>query len=200
MPVRSKLPCAAALAACCLLSAGGGCCVKKGFVVRSDWSLEVNRVPWMTGHGAKYEECKSCPAKDGKDSDKNCPADGGHGPADQQAGPPQEPLPGPPGHSRLHPVPIGPAFGPMPSEPQPAPHDAALEPPEAADKPSLDGPREPAQEELRPPSDEAPSPDRGPANSGVSRPTARRTSWTFVGAANSTNATAKPRPKTSVIR
>jgi len=198
MPVRTKMPCVAALAACCLLfTAGSGCCVKKGFVVRSDWSLEVNRVPWMTSHGPKYEECKACPHKDGKDCEKDCPAEGGHGPGDRQLGPPQEPLPGPPGHSRLHPVPIGPAFGPAPTEPQQMPQEGALEPPAEADKPSKEGPPEPALEELRPPGNEA---SRPAPNSGGSRSTARRTSWTFVGAATSNKDAAKPRPKTSVIR
>ena len=195
MPVRTHLRCAAALAACCLLSAGGGCCVKKGFVIRSDWSLEVNRVPWMTSHGPKYEECKTCPPKDGKDC-----GPGGPGEAGDQAGPPNEPLPGPPGHSRLHPVPTGPAFGPLQSAPQQMPRDAAVEPPEATGSPALDVPSEPAIEELHPPNDQAPQPNRSPPNSGVSRSTARRTSWTFVGSNGLINAEPKPRPKTSVIR
>jgi hypothetical protein len=34
---------------------GSGCCCKKGFVVRGDWSLEMNRLPFMSSNGPQYE-------------------------------------------------------------------------------------------------------------------------------------------------
>jgi hypothetical protein len=54
----SKL-CILRVAALCAvpLLASWGCCNPRGFIVRGDWSLELNRVPWLAGHGAVYENC-----------------------------------------------------------------------------------------------------------------------------------------------
>ena len=43
---------------CCLLAAQWGCCWQRprhGVIVRGDFALELNRIPWMTGRGAEYE-------------------------------------------------------------------------------------------------------------------------------------------------
>lgn len=45
------------MAAATLLCALAGCCNPKGFILRGDWSIEMNRVPWLAGHGAEYESC-----------------------------------------------------------------------------------------------------------------------------------------------
>lgn len=37
------------------VSAFAGCCNPKGFILRGDWSVEMNRLPWLAGHGAEYE-------------------------------------------------------------------------------------------------------------------------------------------------
>ncbi len=37
------------------LSSGCSCCSKKGFVMRGDWSLELNRVPHMKSNGPTYD-------------------------------------------------------------------------------------------------------------------------------------------------
>lgn len=54
------------LAACLLLAtcAGAGCGYQRprhGFILRGDWSLELNRVPWLASHGPLYQcSCPSC--------------------------------------------------------------------------------------------------------------------------------------------
>lgn len=52
----------------------GGCCVPRagrGFIIHGDWSLELNRIPWMAERGAGYQElaatCDPCQAE--------CPGD-----------------------------------------------------------------------------------------------------------------------------
>lgn len=42
---------------CCLLVADSGCCWQRprhGVIVRGDFALELNRIPWMTGRGEQY--------------------------------------------------------------------------------------------------------------------------------------------------
>lgn len=57
-----------------LFATFGGCCVPQaghGFVIHGDWSLELNRIPWMAERGAGYQEpaatCDPCQAE--------CPGD-----------------------------------------------------------------------------------------------------------------------------
>lgn len=54
-----------ALAAACT-----GCLTPKGFILRGDWSVEMNRLPWMAGHGAEYETCD-----ESGDRDESCDHD-----------------------------------------------------------------------------------------------------------------------------
>lgn len=44
---------------CLLLAASGGCrhCVRHGWILRGDWSLEMNRVPWLLSRTDAHEEC-----------------------------------------------------------------------------------------------------------------------------------------------
>src|SRR4051812_10212752 len=52
---------ALALVALAAATSVGCCCVRKGLVLRGDWSLELNRVPHMRSNGPAYDaDCTSC--------------------------------------------------------------------------------------------------------------------------------------------
>jgi len=49
-----------AIIGCCLLVTCLGCCCPRprhGLILRGDWSLELNRLPWLKGRGDAYQEC-----------------------------------------------------------------------------------------------------------------------------------------------
>ncbi len=51
------------LAAGVLLCGLSGCCrLRKGFVLRGDWSIELNRVPHLAAHGPRYACASGCGA------------------------------------------------------------------------------------------------------------------------------------------
>jgi hypothetical protein len=105
---RTNLAAVAVLA--CTLCAAPGCLVNKGFLIRSDWSLELNRVPWVGG------ECEGAPGACHGQS--HCA--GAHGtPVDI------------PVRTRFQPVPTGQAYpGPQAAtRPAPGPRTAAATPP-----------------------------------------------------------------------
>jgi hypothetical protein len=93
--------------------ATSGCCERKGYIVRGDFALELNRVSHLLGRYDDYEltpgdcDCAECRSMDAWDS-----GDG----AGTLSGP--EP--------RLHPVPTRPVFAP--DRPTPAPTRDAIEP------------------------------------------------------------------------
>ena len=93
--------------------ATSGCCERKGYIVRGDFALELNRVSHLLGRYDDYEltpgdcDCAECRSMDAWD--------GGEG-AGTLSGP--EP--------RLHPVPTRPVFAP--DRPTPAPTRDAIEP------------------------------------------------------------------------
>jgi hypothetical protein len=99
-----------------LLCGLGGCCrLRKGFVLRGDWSIELNRVPHLASHGPCYA-CTGC---------QGCAAEGAATtPAGTAA--PAESLPVPPDRAaaapqRFLPVPTRPAFQPAFDAWQPGP-------------------------------------------------------------------------------
>lgn len=49
--------------ACCLLPTAVGCVrlpVRHGMIVKGDWSLELNRIPWMKGRDNLYQQPSEC--------------------------------------------------------------------------------------------------------------------------------------------
>jgi hypothetical protein len=51
------------IAACCLLSTAMGCMrlpIRHGMIVKGDWSLEMNRIPWMKGRDNVYQQPSEC--------------------------------------------------------------------------------------------------------------------------------------------
>ena len=48
---------------CCLLTTTVGCMrlpIRHGMIVKGDWSLEMNRIPWMKGRGDDYQQPSEC--------------------------------------------------------------------------------------------------------------------------------------------
>jgi len=92
------------------LAAPSGCCERKGYVLRGDIAIELNRVSHLIGRHDDYElcpgdcDCAECQAMDAWD--------GGGG---AMLG----------GEPRLHPVPTRPVFAP--ERPTPAPPRATAE-------------------------------------------------------------------------
>jgi len=121
---------------CCLLLTCAGCCglrPRHGLIVRGDWSLELNRIPWLASRGGEYQ-APGAPCLSGETMS---PADAGQGasvlPAVAQMCGPQcvgqmcnhrgtrrspvavaKPAAGPGyhNHPRFHPVPSQPVFSP----------------------------------------------------------------------------------------
>lgn len=54
MKIRFATGCLAVVALAWSLGMTGCCCQRKGFVMRGDWSLELNRVPHMRSNGPTY--------------------------------------------------------------------------------------------------------------------------------------------------
>jgi hypothetical protein len=52
---KSIIACMAAV--CCLAGSAGCCCCQRGFHVRGDWSLEMDRVPGDCGYGCPHGHC-----------------------------------------------------------------------------------------------------------------------------------------------
>ena len=113
-----------AAAAVVLATSFSGCCVPKGYMIGGDWSLQLNRIPWVecrTDCGG----CSRCGVSDC--ADNSGPYLGGPVPS----GAPQSDHP--PVAGRLHPVPTRPAFSPQYSESaqyassQPVPKEDAIE-------------------------------------------------------------------------
>ncbi len=96
------------------LAAPLGCCERKGYIVRGDFALELNRVSHLLGRHDDYElcpgdcDCAECQAMDAWDDG------GGGGNALMGAEP------------RLHPVPTRPVF--VPDRPTPAPPRETADP------------------------------------------------------------------------
>lgn len=92
----------------CAVALGGCCCQQKGYILRGDIALELNRVSHLVGRYDDYEldssgcDCATC-AGGGW-------GDGGGGSGSSLEGP--EP--------RLHPVPTRPVFSPKRTGPTPA--------------------------------------------------------------------------------
>lgn len=147
------------LAGVVLLCSLNGCCrIHKGFVLRGDWSIELNRVPHLAGQGPRYactSHCGPCPA-----CQQLHPS--GPSPATDE---PWEQLPAPadpaaPVPQRFLPVPTRPAFQPRydGGYPQPSAERAteendtiSLPPPGADDAQASDAhlPQPPQPNELR---------------------------------------------------
>jgi len=125
---------AAAVWAC----SAAGCCSKNGYILRGDWSFELNRVPFLASNGPTYQssECGDCTAVDSQcapacahgaacDGPRGatraiphrCQHHGApyhEGPVGDEMHPPM-PEPPPPAHAahaRFHPVPTRPVFEP----------------------------------------------------------------------------------------
>ena len=97
------------LLACLLISASSGCCLRKGFILKGDWSLELNRLPHLAGHGDKYE-CESAACGDGGPG----AAPGMYDPASQANG--QAANAQGAGTQHFLPIPTRPAFRPWETE------------------------------------------------------------------------------------
>lgn len=108
--MRKLWPIGILVGATLLCGASGGCRLRKGFVLRGDWSIELNRVPHLVGHGPCYgcsggcRECATCQqhAAAGCLTAPGDPAEQLPVPADRAAAAPQ----------RFLPVPTRPAFQP----------------------------------------------------------------------------------------
>jgi hypothetical protein len=106
------------------LAAPLGCCERKGYIVRCDMALELNRVSHLLGRHDDYEacpgdcDCAECQAMDGWSGDGG----GGMSGADP----------------RLHPVPTRPVFAP--ASPTPAAPRETIDPnaPPLSQRPSGD--------------------------------------------------------------
>lgn len=61
-----------------LLTSFAGCHApnpRHGFIFRGDWSLELNRIPWMAGRGADGYQQPSAPCDYGPNLDDSCQSD-----------------------------------------------------------------------------------------------------------------------------
>ena len=97
------------LALIAMVSVAAGCCpIRKGVVLRGDWSLELNRVPWRTG----------CDSSCYESSGDGCTAGRVRGGATSIE---EIPTPSPSGaaHARFHAVPTRPVFGESPNYDEP---------------------------------------------------------------------------------
>ena len=183
--------------ACCLLPTMAGCMrlpIRHGVIVKGDWSLEMNRIPWMKGRGDAYQETSDCGAIEGvcttevdspfvtnatrtlspQSRVRHC-GKAGCGSAARR-----EPSVGYQAHARFHPVPTRPTFASEPSlaramTEQTSP--AALPPARSAPK-SLEPPPLPPEMESIPTPQASPtsSPDQAAAN-GATAP--HQLSWVF---------------------
>jgi len=123
--LRSRIGRQVAIGACVFMMAAVGCRYNRprhGFVLRGDWSLEFNRVPWLASHGPEYQcPYPSCPpgmpihqpmvephpAVPGGGQGDGRPVEGADAPqACSQGGA----AAGPYVHPRFHAVPTRPAF------------------------------------------------------------------------------------------
>ncbi len=128
----------AQLAICLALLATGCCpCARHGVLLRGDWSLELNRVPWLASRSLSERDCtESCSAHDGTvvvndscgiDADKYDQAVSRARQSRQRVCRADNPgpllvQPGCQAPSRFHPVPTQPVFGnPAPSAATAAP-------------------------------------------------------------------------------
>lgn len=129
----------------CLLC---GCCrLRKGIVLRGDWSIELNRVPHLAGHGPHYactSDCPTCPAC----SPLPAPPPGSAEPPEAIPVPPE--TAGTAVRSRFLPVPIRPAFQPAHSAPPDALAGQPFDDSEAVELPPPQGQRDAASDDIEP--------------------------------------------------
>lgn len=89
----------------CAIAPLGCCCERKGYILRGDFALELNRVSHLLGRYDDYEMCAG-------DCDcAVCSSGWGDGGAGETLGSPEP---------RLHPVPTRPVFAPQRTSPTPA--------------------------------------------------------------------------------
>lgn len=120
MPCRAPLS-LALLAAVGLTWAAAGCCIQRGFILRGDWSIEANRIPFMAGHAVQYErpaDASGCATGDCRQGHPAAPQAGrcaagccrlDHACRDPKGAAATA------GPARFHPVPMRPVFEPLPS-------------------------------------------------------------------------------------
>jgi len=179
------------LTSCCV---GCGRLVRHGWILRGDWSLEMNRVPWLTGRSESHQEV----SEEGACFSTGC--------VDVEAGPAMTPTEAPPfegascsrcgarglcshrgasdagksasvegsdGLSRFHPVPTRPVFEPR-WDPLTIPADSSwTEPPQIEPEPTQRAPLPRPVEVVPVPQPE----DRAASRTKNTQP--GRTSWVF---------------------
>ena len=184
---------------CCLLTTSVGCMrlpIRHGMIVKGDWSLEMNRIPWMKGRGDAYQQPSDAGAVQGVCvAEIDSPFVSGvprlaagaqscdHGCGSAVQGPPA----GYHNHPRFHPVPTQSVFGPGAGV---APDTGvqtspAVLPPVRKMPKSLEPPPMPPETENIP--TPAPSPPVSPNDQTASRrnPGNQQASWIFSPATDS---------------
>ena len=185
--------------ACCLLPTAVGCMrlpIRHGMIVKGDWSLELNRIPWMKARDNVYQQ----PSERGTIQDfcateidspfatnavripSPLPTEGHCGNAGCGSAAHGESIVGYQAHARFHPVPTRSVFA---SEPSLAPamnertSPAALPPPARSTPKSLEPPPLPPETELIPTPPPA-LPESPKDQAAVHRETdPRQMSWVF---------------------
>ena len=142
------------MALACLLATSPGCVIRRGWVVKCDWSFEAHRTGCR--HRWFQRRCQRCPTScdetdGGCGSCSSCRGGGLGGLLHGEEGLAPPPAPEPPGPSTFHPVPTRPIYGGRSEEPDAyaAPMRPIAPQPLDAENPEIDG--EPIDESDPPP-------------------------------------------------